>query len=89
MGLVKVTATEFQQNIGRYQDTAQRVPVEISKNGRPYAVMMSAAFFEILIKGRVARKIEDVDNDTLEAILRSTVSSEHGMPDSILKDWTP
>ena len=43
---MRVTSTEFQQNIGRYQDEAQREPVAITKNGRDHTVLMSAAFFE-------------------------------------------
>jgi hypothetical protein len=30
---MKVTSTEFQQNVGRYQDAALRAPVTITKNG--------------------------------------------------------
>lgn len=43
---MQVTSTEFQQNIGRYQDAAQQAPVVITKNARPHTVLMSAAFFE-------------------------------------------
>ena len=32
---MKVTSTEFQQNVGRYQDAALQSPVAITKNGRP------------------------------------------------------
>ena len=89
MGLMRVTATDFQQNVGRYQDAAQREPVEITKNGRPHTVMLSAALFEILSKGRLARKIEDLDDETAETISRSSVTSDRAAPDSILDDWIP
>ena len=65
---MKITSTEFQQNIGRYQDLAQREPVAVTRNGRPHTVLMSAAFFEMVMKGRVARPVEDLDDDTLRAI---------------------
>ncbi|WP_352974456.1 type II toxin-antitoxin system prevent-host-death family antitoxin [Mesorhizobium sp. M1428] len=43
-GLVmRVTSTEFQQNVGRFQDAAQRTPVAITKNGRTHTVLLSAA----------------------------------------------
>jgi len=86
---MKVTSTEFQQNVGRFQDAAQLEPVIITKNGRSHSVLVSAALFEILTKGRIARRVEDLDNDTVEAISRAEVSSEHEPLDGLLKDWTP
>ncbi|MER8449594.1 type II toxin-antitoxin system prevent-host-death family antitoxin [Mesorhizobium sp. M1428] len=40
---MRVTSTEFQQNVGRFQDAAQRTPVAITKNGRTHTVLLSAA----------------------------------------------
>ena len=60
---VKVTSIEFQQNVGRYQDAALQSPVAITKDGRPHTVLMSAAVFEVMVKGRVARPVEDLDDD--------------------------
>jgi prevent-host-death family protein len=86
---MKVTATEFQQNVGRYQDAALQTPVAITKNGRPHTVLMSAAFFEMVMKGRVARPVEDLDDDTLKAIANSSVAAEYAALDKIVKDWRP
>ena len=86
---MKVTATEFQQNVGRYQDEALQHPVAITKNGRPHTVLMSAAFFEMVTKGRVACAVEDLDDDTLKAIANSTVPAEFVALDEVVKDWTP
>ena len=86
---MKITSTEFQQNIGRYQDAAQRAPVAITKNGRTHTVLMSASFFEMLLKGRIARQVESLDDDTLSAIANSAVSPEFAALDSIVKDWKP
>ncbi len=86
---MKVTSTEFQQNIGRYQDLAQREPVAVTRNGRPHTVLMSAAFFEMVMKGRVARPIEDLDDDTLRAIANSSVSDEFADLDKLVEDWKP
>ena len=60
---MKVTSTEFQQNVGRYQDAALTEPVIITKNGRDKNVLISAAAFETLVRGRVARRTEDLDED--------------------------
>jgi len=89
MDILKVSSTEFQQNVGRYQDIAQRAPIAITKNGRAHTVMLSAALFEVIIKGRVARKIEEADDETLDEISRAKVSPEHDGLDNLLKDWTP
>jgi prevent-host-death family protein len=86
---MKVTSTEFQQNIGRYQDLAQREPVAITKNGRAHTVLMSAALFEMVLKGRVARQVEDLDDDTLRAIADSSVPDEFAHLDKLLEDWKP
>lgn len=67
---MKVTSTEFQQNVGRYQDAAQRTPVAITKNGRQHTVLLSAALFEVMVKGRMTRRVEDLDDDTIKAIAR-------------------
>jgi len=86
---MKVTSTEFQQNVGRYQDAAQRAPVAITKNGRTHTVLMSAAFFEIVTKGRIARRVEALDDETLDAIARSAVPDEYAALDDLIKDWNP
>jgi prevent-host-death family protein len=86
---MKITSTEFQQNIGRYQDAAQHAPVVITKNARPHTVLVSAAFFEMVMKGRVARTVEDLDDETLEAIASNAVSRRHDGLNDLLKDWTP
>ncbi len=86
---MKVTSTEFQQNIGRYQDAALQAPVSITKNGRPHTVLMSAAFFEMVTKGRVARRVEELDDDTLRAIAGSAVAPEYAELDKLIPDWTP
>ena len=89
MPIPKVSSTEFQQNVGRYQDMAQRTPVAITKNGRDHTIMMSAALFEVITKGRIARKIEDADDETLDEISRAEVPTEYAYLDNLLKDWTP
>ncbi len=45
-----VTAKEAHKKLGLVLDEAQHEPVSISKNGRPYSVIVSARWFES-IKG--------------------------------------
>jgi prevent-host-death family protein len=82
---MKVTSTEFQQNVGRYQDAALRAPVTITKNGRDHTVLVSAHLFEAALKGRIARRIEDLDDDTIAAIASATVPAEYAYLDDQLK----
>jgi len=86
---MRVTSTEFQQNVGRYQDAAMQEPVIITKHNRPHTVLMSAALFKVFAKGRIARPVEDLDDDTLKAIAGASVSENYAHLDELLKDWTP
>jgi len=86
---MKVTSTDFQQNVGRYQDAALQAPVIITKHDRPHTVLMSAALFDVVMKGRIARPVEDLDDDTLKAIANSSVPPEHAALDKIVEDWVP
>ena len=81
---MKVSSTEFQQNVGRYQDVAMREPVTITKNGRNHTVLVSAEFFEALTKGCVARRIEDLDEATIQAIGLAEVPAEYAYLDDEL-----
>ena len=80
---MKVTSTEFQQNVGRYQDAALTEPVIITKNGRDKNVLISAAAFETLIRGRVARRMEDLDDETLKAVAAAEVPPHFAYLDKI------
>ena len=81
---MKVSSTEFQQNVGRYQDVAMREPVTITKNGRNHTVLVSAEFFEALTKGRVVRRIEELDEATIQAIASAEVPPEYAHLDDKL-----
>ena len=39
--MLRVSAAEFQRNIGRYQDVALTQPVAVTRNGRERTVMIS------------------------------------------------
>jgi prevent-host-death family protein len=82
---MKISSTQFQQNVGRYQDAAMKEPVTITKNGRDHTVLVSADFFEAAMKGRVARRIEDLDEATIKAIAAAEVPAEYAHLDDELK----
>ena len=83
---MKITSTEFRQNAGLHQEAALQSPVTITKNGHPHTILFSAVLFEALIKGRITRRIEDLDDGTLKAIADSAVPAEYASLDELLED---
>ena len=79
---MNVTSTEFQQNVGRYQDAAMRAPVTITKNGRDHMVLVAADLFELAVRGRVALRSGDLEDDTLAAIAIAEVPAVYADPDN-------
>jgi len=58
--MVRVSAAEFQRNIGRYQDMALVQPVAVTRNGRERTVMISIEEYYRL-KRRDRRVLELAD----------------------------
>jgi prevent-host-death family protein len=83
---MKVTSTEFQQNVGRYQDAAIKEPVMITKNGRDHTVLVSADFFNAVLNGRIARRVEDLDEETIKAIANAEVPARYKHLDKLTND---
>ena len=81
---MRVTATEFQKNFGRFQDTALQEPVTITKNRRPHTVLISAELYELMLSGRTAQKVESLDAETLDAIGEAEVPAEHAHLDELI-----
>jgi len=84
-GTMKITSTEFKNSVGRFQDAAMRQPVEITKNGRTHTVLISAEYYELLTHGRIVRRIEDIDDETLRAIATAQVPAEYAYLDAELE----
>ena len=80
---MKISSTEFQQNVGRYQDAAMKEPVTITKNGRDHTVLVSADFFNAVLNGRIARRIEDLDEETIKAIASAEVPAKYDHLDKL------
>jgi prevent-host-death family protein len=70
---MRVSSTEFQQNVAFYLDVAMREPVIIAKNGHNHTVLVSADFLETVLKGRVVRQVEDLDEATIKGIAEAEV----------------
>lgn len=83
---MKVTSTEFQQNIRRYLDLALREPITITKHGRDHAVLLSADFLKIVLADRLARRVEDLDDGTINTIAEAEVPREQPHLDTLTND---
>jgi PHD/YefM family antitoxin component YafN of YafNO toxin-antitoxin module len=81
----KVSATEFQQNVGRYQDAALHGPVVITKHDRPYTVLLSAHLFEAVMRRRGVRESEEALTPVDHAVMPGTQAEL----ERFMKDWVP
>jgi PHD/YefM family antitoxin component YafN of YafNO toxin-antitoxin module len=64
-----VPSGELQKQFGRYSDEAMIRPVGVSRNGRLRFVMVPIDEYERLRRReRIAGRVEDLDEETLEAI---------------------
>jgi PHD/YefM family antitoxin component YafN of YafNO toxin-antitoxin module len=67
--LIKVSAAEFQRNIGRYQDLALTQPVAVTRNGRERTVMISKDEYQRLKRrDREVLGLEDFSDDDIAAL---------------------
>jgi prevent-host-death family protein len=77
MEVLKVSAAEFQRNIGRYQDLALRQPVAVTRNGRESCVLLSTEEYRRLKRrDREVLGIEDFTEADAEAVRRARSSAE-------------
>jgi prevent-host-death family protein len=77
MDVLKVSAADFQRNIGRYQDLALRQPVAVTRNGRESCVLLSTEEYRRLKRrDRDVLGIEDFTEADAEAVRRAQPSTE-------------
>jgi cytosine/adenosine deaminase-related metal-dependent hydrolase len=82
-----LTVVGGKNSVGRFQDTAQRQPVEITKNGRTHTVLISAEYYQLLTRGRIVRGVEELDADTLKAVAEAEVPEQYaGLDEQLALD---
>ncbi len=88
--MVRVTATEFAKNFGRYREAAQREPVAITSHGRTSGCFVSAQEFAELERLRAyerrAHRLEDLPDEVFDAIVGSRMDSRHDPLNALLDD---
>jgi PHD/YefM family antitoxin component YafN of YafNO toxin-antitoxin module len=84
-----VSVTEFERNVTRFQEEAKSGPVTIGRDGQPETVLISADLYELIVKGRIARSVADLDDDTVSAIRDSEMPPGYEHLDDLLGAWKP
>jgi prevent-host-death family protein len=86
MGMVTVTAAEFQRHFGRYQDEALTQPVAITRNGRERLVMISAdEYRKLRRRSREVIRVEDLTDEEVAQIASGRMEPCHDHLDAELK----
>ncbi len=84
--MLKVTAADFQRNIGRYQDLTLRGPVEVTRNGRENCVLISTEEYRRLKRrDREVLGPDDFTDADIAALEASRPSPESAAFDHELK----
>lgn len=72
-----VTASDLQKNFGRWNDVAQREPVQVVKHGRESSYLISAdAYHELLSSYRRRTLVRDLDATELALLAASEIAPE-------------
>lgn len=75
--MIKVSAAEFQRNIGRYTDAAMTEPVIMTRNGRERTVTLSIEEYRRLKRrDRQVLRLEDITDEMLSEIEKAEPSPE-------------
>ena len=88
--MLKVSAAEFQRNIGRYQDIALREPIAVTRNGRESCVLLSMDEYRRLKqRDRRVLRTDDLTDKEVALVAKSEMPPGHEHLDDELKDWNP
>ena len=67
--MIKVSAADFQRNIGKYQDLALTQPVAVTRNGRERTVMISIEeYHRLKRRDRQVLGLEDFTDADIAAL---------------------
>lgn len=84
--MLKVSAADFQRNIGRYQDLALSKPIAVTRNGRESCVLISTEEYRRLKRrDREVLGLDDFSDTDLAALENSHPPDESAAFDAELK----
>ncbi|MEH2482207.1 hypothetical protein V1282_005564 [Nitrobacteraceae bacterium AZCC 2146] len=85
---MRVTATEFAKNFGRYQDEAREEPIEVTTHDRTTGYFVSPRayeeFQELRAKSRQNLQVGALSPETVELIRSSKMSDRHDALNALL-----
>ena len=88
--MTKISSTEFQQDVRRYEDAALTEPVMITQDGRDRLVLLSAEeYARLKRRDRRVVSIREMTEEEIELISKAEVPAEYAYLDEELKDWKP
>lgn len=88
--MVRVSSTEFQREVGRFQDVALVEPVMVTRNGRDRTVMISAEEYGRLQRSaRRAYGAGEVPEEWVRLVEQSEMDPRHAHLDALIEDWQP
>ena len=87
---IRVSSTEFGQEVDRYEDTALHHPVIVTRDGRDRTVLISADEYRRLKRrDRRAMATTDLPQELVEAIRAVRMDPCHDHLDDLLVAWMP
>ena len=78
--MVRITSTDFEKEIGRFQDVALTEPVVVTRNGRDRTVLISAQEYQRLKRrDREVLGLDDFTAEDLELIRAAEPTPESAL----------
>jgi PHD/YefM family antitoxin component YafN of YafNO toxin-antitoxin module len=88
--ILRVSETEFGNQVDRYLDIALTRTVILTRDGQDRTVIIPAGEYQRLKRrDRQVYAAGDLPDEIFEAIRRSEVDPRHRQLDDLIKDWTP
>ena len=76
--IIRVSSTEFDKEVGRYQEAALRQPVMVTRDGRDRTVMISAEeYYRLKRRDRRMIATEDMPSELVEAVRNARMDPRH------------
>ena len=88
--MIRVSSTEFDEQVERYRDAALSEPVMVTRDGHDRTVLISVEEHRRLKRrDRSVLDTSDLPPDVVEAVRQSQMDPRHDPLDDLLADWTP
>ena len=88
--ILRVSETELGKEVDRYLDLSLTRTVIVARDGQDRTVMISAGEYQRLKRrDRRVYLVEDLPDETIDAIRRSKVDPRYEYLDDLIKDWNP